>query len=164
MEIDGIPLHFLVNDAAVALVPLSVLAAFVFALLPSWRWLSRWAALLTTVGGLVALALTLWSGRDLYDSISANLPQDQPIYELLQTHQDRARMLLVIYVVFAVVVALAFFLLPARSHLDTGRLGRTGSNARWVSAAVPAALVVVGLAALVAVALTGHAGAQAAFG
>jgi hypothetical protein len=164
MELDGIPLHPLVNDAAVALVPLAVLAGLALALLPSWRWLARWAALLTTVGGLVALVLTLWTGRDLYDTLSSNIPADQPIHDLVQTHQDRAATLLWIYVAFTVLVLLAFFLLPAPSRLEEGRMGFRGNSARWVSTVIPAALVVLGLSALVAVVLTGHAGAQIAFG
>ena len=52
MELDGIPLHPLVNDAAVSLVPLAAVMGIVVAALPGWRWLTRWVLLLTTVGGL----------------------------------------------------------------------------------------------------------------
>jgi hypothetical protein len=164
MEFDGLPLHPLVNDSAVALVPLSVLLAWAFALLRSWRWLTRWGALLTTLGGMAALVATWVTGRDLLDSMLANLPTDVPLYATLQTHQDRADQLLVVYAVFTVVVVVAFFLVPAPSRLEDGRLGFRGSNARWVAVALPALLLVVGLVCLVWVALTGHAGAEAAFG
>lgn len=164
MEIDGLPLHQLVNDSVVALVPLSVLLAWAFALLRSWRWLTRWGALLTTLGGLAALAVTVLSGRDLLDSLIANIPSDQPLYQTLQTHQDRANLLLWLYLAFAVAVVLAFFLLPAPSRLQDGRMAFRGNSARWVGVVLPAALVVLGVLCLVWVALTGHAGAQAAFG
>jgi hypothetical protein len=164
MELDGIPLHPLVNDTAVALVPLSVLVVWAFALLPSWRWLTRWGALLSTLAGMVSLLLTWWTGRDLIDELLANIPTDQPIYARLQTHQDRADVLLWIFLGFTVVVVLAFFLMPAPSHLDDGRLAFRGSTARWVALVIPAALVVLGLVCLVWVVLTGHAGAQAVFG
>lgn len=164
MELDGIPLHQLVNDAAVALVPLSVLLAWAFALLRSWRWLTRWAALLSTLAGLAALVATWLTGRDLLDTMIANIPSDQPLYETLMTHQDRADLLLWNYVAFTVVVVAAFFVLPAPSRLQDGRMGFRGNDARWVGTAVPAALVVLGLGCLVWVVLTGHAGAQAAFG
>jgi formate hydrogenlyase subunit 3/multisubunit Na+/H+ antiporter MnhD subunit len=160
MELDGIPLHPLVNDAAVALVPLSVLAALALALLPGWRWLARWAALLATLGGLGALLLTWWTGRDL---VETNLGGG-PLPEVVQTHQDRANMLVVVFLVFTVVVLVAFFTLPAPSRLEDRRMGFAGNSAAWAARGVPAALVVVGLAALVAVVLTGHAGAQLAFG
>ncbi|HET6561220.1 MAG TPA: hypothetical protein VFG72_05040 [Marmoricola sp.] len=162
MEIDGLPLHPLINDSAVALVPLSVLAGLAFALLPSWRWLSRWAALLLTVGGMVALLATWWTGRDLLETRFASATG--VLADRLQTHQDRADLLLWIYIAFTVVVLLAFFVLPAPTHLDSGRMGFAGNTAGWASLVVPAAVVVVGLAALVAVVLTGHAGAQVAFG
>ncbi len=164
MEIDGLPLHPLVNDAAVALGPLSVLLVCAFALLRSWRWLTRWAALLTTVGGMAALFATWLTGRDLLDSLIANIPTDQPLYETLQTHQDRANLLMWLYLAFTILVVLAFFLLPAPSRLEGGRMAFRGSSARWVAVALPAALVLLGLVCLVWLALTGHAGAQAAFG
>src|SRR3712207_7724650 len=121
MEIDGLPLHPLVNDSAVALIPMSVLLVWAFALLPSWRWLTRWGALLTTVGGMAALFATWWTGRDLLDSLIANIPTDQPIYDLLTTHRDRANLMLWLYLGFTVVVIVAFFLMPARSRLEDGR-------------------------------------------
>lgn len=164
MELDGLPLHPLVNDLAVALVPMSVLLAWAFALLRSWRWLTRWAALLTTAGGLVALVATWVTGRDLLDTMLASIPPEAPLYDLLQTHQDRADLLLWCYVAFAVVVVAAFVLLPAPSRLEDRRLAFRGSDARWVATVVPAAVVVLGLVSLVAVVLTGHAGAEAAFG
>jgi hypothetical protein len=164
MEIDGIPLHPLVNDAAVALVPMAVLAGLAFALLPSWRWLTRWAALLATLGGVGALVLTVWTGRDLFSSLSANLPADSPITAQLETHQDRGTLLMWVFVAYTVVVVLAFFTVPAASRLEDGRLGFRGSSAGWATSVLPAAVVLVGLAALVLVVLTGHAGAQVAFG
>ena len=164
MEIDGLPLHQLVNDAAVALVPMSVLLAWAFALLRSWRWLTRWATLLTALGGMVSVLAAARTGRELFDERFAGIPSDQPLYETLQTHQDRAGQLVWIYVAFTVVVVVAFFLVPAPSRLEDGRLAFRGSQARWVGVVLPALLVLVGLAALVAAVLTGHAGAEAAFG
>jgi hypothetical protein len=164
MELDGMPLHPLVNDAVVALVPLSVLAAWAFALLPSWRWLGRWAALLSSLAALPALFVTWLTGRELLEQLAANIPPDQPVFQKMQIHQDRADVLLWSYVAFTVVVVLAFLLLPAPTRLADGRMAFAGSRARWVALAVPAALVVVGLFVLVSVVLTGHAGAQIVWG
>ena len=164
MEIDGLPLHQLVNDAAVALVPMSVVLAWAFALLPSWRWLTRWGMVLTTVAGLASVVGAVRSGRSLFDERFAAIPSDQPLYEVLQTHQDRANLLLWTYVGFTVVAVAAFFLVPAPSRLEDGRLAFRGSEARWVGLLLPALLVVLGLVCLVAAVLTGHAGAEAAFG
>lgn len=164
MEFDGLPLHPLVNDAAVALVPISILLGWALALLRSWRWLTRWAALLSTLGGLAALVVTWLSGRELLDSMIANIPTDQPLYATLQTHQDRAMLLLWLYAGFSAVVVVAFLVLPAPSRLEDGRLAFRGNEARWVGTVLPTALVVLGLLSMVSVVLTGHAGAQAAFG
>ena len=164
MELDGLPLHPLVNDSAVALVPISVLLGWAFALLRSWRWLTRWGVLLSTSGGMAALFATWLTGRDMLDPLLADIPPDQPLYETLQTHQDRANLLMWLYLAFTIVVVIAFFRVPAPSRLEDGRMGFRGSSARWVATVLPAAVVVLGLVCLVWVALTGHAGAQAAFG
>src|SRR5688572_26676882 len=97
MEIDGLPLHQLVNDAAVALVPASVLLAWAFALLRDWRWLTRWGTLLTTLAGMASIFAAVRTGRSLFDERFATIPSDQPLYEALQTHQDRAGQLVWIY-------------------------------------------------------------------
>jgi hypothetical protein len=162
MEIDGIPLHPLVNDAAVALIPLAAVMGLVLAGLPGWRWLTRWVAMLATVGGLAALIPTWLTGRNLADERYANVTG--ALADRVQTHQDRANLLVLICIVYTVVVLVAFFTLPAPTRLVDGRLDFAGSTAGWATRAVPAALVVVGLVALVAVVLTGHAGAQLAFG
>ena len=164
MELDGIPLHQLVNDSAVAVVPISVLLGWAFALLRSWRWLTRWGALLCTLAGLASVLAAVRTGSALLDERFASVPSDQPLYATLQTHQDRANLLMWLYLAFTVVVVLAFFLVPAPSRLEDGRMGFRGSSARWVATALPAAVVVLGLACMVWVVLTGHAGAQAAFG
>jgi hypothetical protein len=162
MELDGIPLHPLVNDAAVALVPLAAVMGLVVALLPGWRWLTRWVLLASTVGGLGALLPTWWTGRalaeDRYESVTGVLA------ERLATHQERANMLLWIFIAYTLVVLVAFVTVPAATRLADGKLDFAGNGATWATRAVPAALVVVGLVALVSVVLTGHAGAQVAFG
>ncbi len=156
------PLHPLVNDAAVTLLPLSVAAALAFALVPGWRWLTRWATLLVTVGGLVSLLLTWWTGRELATERYANVTG--VLAERLATHQERADVLVWVYLAFTVAVVLAFLVVPAPSRLEGGRMGFAGTSARWASTAVPAALVALALLALLGVVLTGHAGAQVAFG
>jgi hypothetical protein len=113
---------------------------------------------------MAALFATWLSGPDVLDPLIANIPPDQPLYETLQTHQDRANLLMWLYLAFTIVVVLAFFRLPAPSGLEDGRMGFRGSSARWVVTVLPATLVVLGLVCLVGVALTGHAGARAAFG
>jgi hypothetical protein len=164
MEIFGLPAHALVVHAAVVLTPLAVLLVTVFAVVPSWRWASRWPALLATLAATVAVVVAKRSGEALYD---ARRIADQPpsaFTELVATHSSRAGVLLWATLAFAAVVLLGFFLLPAASPVRDGRLGNTGRRERWVALVVPAALVALGGVVLVWVVLTGHAGARAVWG
>ncbi len=164
MEIAGLPLHPLVVHATVVLTPLAVLLGWAFAALPAWRWLTRWAALLTTLGAAVAVVAARVTGRSMLDARPFLTQAGTPIAERIQTHQDRAFVLLWVTVAYAVVVVLAFLLLPAVSGLASGRGAHAGNAERWVALVVPATLVVLGLVVLVWVFLTGDAGARAVWG
>ena len=58
------PLHPLVVHAAVVFVPLAALAAILF-VVPKWRWLVRWPALVLAVGGAAAVQIAVMTARDL---------------------------------------------------------------------------------------------------
>ena len=49
MEIGGLPLHPLVVHGAVVFTPLAALALIVFAILPRYRYLTRWPAAILAV-------------------------------------------------------------------------------------------------------------------
>ncbi|WP_148574677.1 DUF2231 domain-containing protein [Nocardioides caldifontis] len=161
MEVGGLPLHPLIVHATIGLVPLAALFALVTALVPGWRWFARWGTLLTALGALLVVVVTRASGMSLLEDRYGGQPR---IPEQLQTHQDRAQLLLYAVIVLAVVAVLAFLLLPARSALVSGKLEHTGSTATWVGTVVPALLVLAGLAALVLVVMTGDAGARSVWG
>ncbi len=163
MEVFGLPLHPLVVHAAVVLTPLAVLVVLAFALLPSWRWASRWPALLATLAATASVMLARLSGQALYDDLIARLPPS-PVTDLVATHSSRAVVLFWVTIAFAVVVVLAFVLLPAPSGLRDGRLAHAGRDDGWVVTVVPAALVVLGIVVLVWVVLTGDAGSRAVWG
>ena len=59
MEIFGLPVHVLVVHGAVVLTPLAALATIAFAVLPKWRYLTRWPA----VALAVAATCALWAAR-----------------------------------------------------------------------------------------------------
>ena len=59
MEITGLPLHPLVVHAAVTLIPLSAVGAVALAVVPRWRWLTRWPAAVVAV----AAAVVAWVAR-----------------------------------------------------------------------------------------------------
>jgi hypothetical protein len=163
MEVFGLPAHALVVHAAVVLTPLAVLLVVAFALLPSWRWASRWPALLATLAATAAVVVAKYSGQALYDDRFAALPPSV-VTDRIATHSSRADVLFWVTIAFAVVVLLAFFLLPAPSGLRDGRLAHAGREDGWVAVVVPGALVVLGAVVTVWVVLTADAGARAVWG
>ncbi len=165
MEIAGVPLHPLVVHAVVMLVPMAVVLGWVHVLLRGWRWLTRWVALGTSVAALAAVVVARQSGSDLL----ANRPflvsdPESEVARLIETHQDRADVLLVAVIVHTLLVAVAFWALPATSALSTGRFDHPGRDVPWLTFVLQALVVVAGIVSLVYVVLTGAAGARAVWG
>jgi uncharacterized membrane protein len=161
MEVGGLPLHPLIVHAAVGIVPLAAMFAVVTAAFPGWRWFGRWGTLVASLGAVLVVVVTRASGQSLLEDRYGGQPE---VPAQLQTHQDRANLLLYAVIVLAVVAVAAFLLLPARSALVSGKLEHAGSTAGWVRVGVPALLIVAGVAALVLVVLTGDAGARSVWG
>ena len=151
----GLPLHPLIVHATVVLVPLVALVSIGFAVLPRWRWLSRWPSALGAVL-LVPLAfLTVKSGQ--------TLEQQRHLVPLMKVHAARGHLLYDMIIVFAVLMVIAAFVLPGPSALASGRgaVVRRGS----VADKVVAVLVVLGaLAVIVQCVLTGDAAARVLWG
>ena len=156
MEIGGLPLHPLVVHAAVVLIPATAGLSALFALLPQWRWLTRWPtaamALLT-----VALAwLAVLSGRALLEA----RPELEP---LVQVHEQRGEILAWSTIPFALLVLVACWWLPGTTALASGRgvwTGRTGGLGKVLTVVVPLVAVVI----LVLTVLVGDSGARAVWG
>ena len=164
MEIGGLPLHPLVVHAAVTLVPLAAVAAWALALVPSWRWLSRWLALLASIGAVVVVYVARMSGKALLrDRPFLNQPGTRTA-QLIATHQHRAAILMVLVVLLAAAVIVAFLVLPAKSGLVSGQLDHGGTDTRVISTVTVLLLLLLGLAVLVSVFLVGEAGARAVWG
>ena len=164
MTLSGVPLHPLVIHAVVMLVPVAALSAWVLAFLTRWRWLTRWLALGTTVAALGSVVLARQTGKSLLASRPFLTSGTSKVRDLLLTHQQRAGVLLVVVIVLTVVVAVAFWALPAVSGLSTGQLHHDGRDVVWVTRSLQVLLAAAGLAALVYVVLTGDAGARAVWG
>lgn len=164
MEIAGLPLHPLVVHAAVTLVPVAALAAWALALLPSWRWLSRWVALLSTIGAVVVVFVARMSGKALLKDRPFLAQPGTRTADLIQTHQHRAAILFALVIVLAVAVIVAFYLIPAKSGLASGKLAHDGTDTAVLTNVTAVVLVLLGLAVLVTVALVGDAGARAVWG
>lgn len=156
MEIAGLPLHPLVVHAAVVFTPLAVLAAVVFAVVPRWRYLTRWPTAALTLSALVAVWVARVSGR----SLLASRPELAP---LVRVHQQRGTQLSLLMILFAVVVLVGVWGLGGRSGLVDGR-GARETRVAVLDKLLPAVVVVVSLVVVVWCVLTGDAGARAIWG
>ncbi len=143
MEFNGLPLHPLVVHAAVVFGPLAALAALVYAV-PRWRDRMRWPMLGLALVATGAISAAYLSGDDLLENNPAlgSLPA-------VQTHEDRAGILIWVILGFGVVA-----ILTAALH-DRRGLVRGG---------LTALLVVGAVAVLIWTALTGDAGSRAVWG
>ena len=144
MEINGLPLHPLVIHAAVVLAPIAAVVAFLYAVVPTWRERLRWpmVGLAAVAGGAVVAAYV--TGRSFLNS-----RPDLEQLAMVQTHQQRAWIALWTTLVFTVVAVAAGWANP-----------RPGV-ARLVASL---ALVVTSVATLIAIVLTGDAGARSVWG
>jgi hypothetical protein len=156
VEIAGLPLHPLVVHAAVVLMPLAVVSAAVFAVVPRWRWLTRWPTAALTLGSVAAVVLAKLSGDDLKQA----RPELAP---LVKVHEARGDLLMWVSIGFAVAVVLAVVLLGSTSPLPSGR-GAKAEAVPWLGKLLAALVVAGGLVVLVLVVLTGDAGARAVWG
>ena len=164
MEVAGLPLHPLVVHAVVVLLPLAVLSAVVQAVLPGWRWLTRWSTLLTSLAAFLALVVARQSGKSMLAARPFLLQAGSSTRDHVLLHQHRANLLTVAGAVFLVVVVAAFVLVPAPTGLAGGGMDHPGVSASWVRVALPVLLVVTALVVLVLVVLTGDAGARTVWG
>ncbi|HEU5045477.1 MAG TPA: hypothetical protein VFT75_15235 [Nocardioidaceae bacterium] len=156
MTVLGLPLHSLVLHATVVLVPLTVLLALGFALLPRWRWLTRWPAAVASVVCVGLGFLTTTSGEALVHA--------RPyLAALVATHRMFGTWLSWVLVPFAVVTLVAAWALPGSTMLASGR-GAQRSRLPGTDALLATLVVVAAVAVLTLVVLTGHSGAEAVWG
>ena len=143
MEINGLPLHPLVVHAAVVFGPLAALAALGY-LVPRWRSTLRWPMVGLAVVATGSVVLAYLSGGDLLDSKPElkQLPQ-------IQTHQDRAELLLWATLQFGAVAIVA---------------GWWGDRRGALRVVLDVLLGIGAVLVLVLVVLTGDAGSRAVWG
>lgn len=148
-----LPLHVLVIHAAVVVLPVAALTAIAFAVLPRWRWLLRWPALLLGLGALVLAYVAKESG----EAFVAAVPTLEKAVEL---HQKRGDLLFWYCLIFAVVAVAAFLLLGGTSALASGK-GAKATKSRPLELLTSAAVVVIGVLVIWQTIRTGDAGAKA---
>jgi uncharacterized membrane protein len=105
-QIHGLPVHPLAVHGAVVLVPLAALMGILFAI-PKTRAWSRWPLLLVSLGAVVALLVARQSGLKLKALLQAI---NFPYMNLVSQHQSRAKWLIVLMIIFALIAIAAFVL------------------------------------------------------
>jgi len=156
MEIGGLPLHPLVIHGAIVLTPLAVLASIVFAVVPRWRWLSRWPAALLSLAAAGSVILAKYSGEALLRA----RPELEP---LVRVHEERGELLMWFSIGFLVLVLAGAFTLSGTTPLPSGR-GARDVTLPIADKVLPVLVVLAALVVLVLVILTGDAGARAVWG
>ena len=155
MEINGLPLHFLVVHVVVVLGPLAGLTGLVYALVPRWRWLLRWPLVVLGVVVAVAAVVAVQAGEAFLDV----RPELAP---LVVEHQEWGELLRGVSLVFVAVALLAAWALGGPSALVSGRGARESRGVLgWIALAL---LVTASAAVLVLVFLAGDSGSRAVWG
>lgn len=156
MEINGLPAHPLVIHAAVVLIPLAAALAAIYAVVPRWRWSTRWPMVGLSLAALAAVVAAYFSGRDFLE----HRPELEPI---VQPHEERAEILLYLTIVFVAVVLLSAFALGGPSALASGR-GARGRHAHLIEWTLMVMLVIFAVSLILMTFQTGEAGARMVWG
>jgi len=148
-EFNDLPVHALAVHGAVVLVPLSALLAVLFAIPRTRRW-AQWAFPLVTIGAAGAVFVAKQSGEKLEEVLA--LPDDSPVRDVIEDHEEAGKLLFVMMLVFAVIAIVAFVLSRSGDLLDgpvgivvsivlvlsagavayqTYKVGELGSKAVW---------------------------------
>jgi len=121
-EVQNLPLHPLAVHAAVVLVPLAALLGLLF-VLPRARRLAGLPMALVSVAAVLSVIVAKLSGQNLKTALErlngGKQWDDSSIGKLVQTHQNRANVLLLMMIVFAV-IAVAAYLLSRRPDRFSG--------------------------------------------
>jgi uncharacterized membrane protein len=149
LEIMGLPVHPLVVHAAVVFVPLLVLLAIGYGILPRFRARIGWAvAFLAVVAPASALFAKL-SGEELLEALTAK-GYPPPILAQLAEHQEYGDLLFWFVLGLGIVSGLLLYV--------TG--GRGANLPGWLAPVVTGLVIVLGVLSAVYVYLTGDSGAQ----
>jgi hypothetical protein len=147
-RIGDLPLHVLVIHLTVVLLPVAALTAIVFALVPRWRRLLRWPALVLGIGTVVTAFVAKESG----EAFVAAVPT---LAKAVAVHEQRGDLLFWYCLIFAVVAVVAFLLLRERGPAGEPRTSRP------LELLTQAAVVVIGVLVIWQTIRTGDAGARA---
>jgi hypothetical protein len=142
-----LPLHVLVIHLTVVLLPVAALTGIVFALVPRWRGVLRWPALVLGVGTVVCAFVAKESGEAFVNAVPT-------LEKAVELHAKRGDLLFWYCLIFAVVAVAAFLLLA-------GIKGDKATTSRPLELLTQAAVVVIGVLVIWQTIRTGDAGAKA---
>jgi hypothetical protein len=142
-----LPLHVLVIHLTVVLLPVAALTGIVFALVPRWRGVLRWPALILGVGTVVCAFVAKESGEAFVNAVPT-------LEKAVELHAKRGDLLFWYCLIFAVVAVAAFLLLA-------GVKGDKATTSRPLELLTQAAVVVIGVLVIWQTIRTGDAGAKA---
>ncbi len=152
MEIAGLPLHPLAVHATVVFVPLAALSAIVFALVPRWRWLTRWATVALSVLAVGFTYLSTTTGEALAEARPG-------VESLIEEHQELGELLANSLVGFTALVLFAAWSLAGPTALASGR-GNRESKVPALERVTPGVMALASVGILVLVVLVGDSGAR----
>ncbi len=157
MEINGLPAHVLLIHGAVVFVPLAAVVATVYAVVPRWRWATRWISVGLSLMALGAVLGAYFSGKNFADKFVAatgELPAGVAL------HEERAEVLLWVTVAFVAIVLAAAWGLGGPSALTSG-WGARGKHDALIEWSLIGGVVVFALIVVTMTIQTGDAGAEA---
>ncbi|MFC6162032.1 DUF2231 domain-containing protein [Kribbella sp. NPDC058693] len=142
-----LPLHVLVIHLTVVLLPVAALTLIAFAVVPKWRRILRWPALVLGVGALVCAFVAKESGEAFVNAVPT-------LSKAVELHSKRGDLLFWYCLIFAVVSVAAFLLLA-------GVRGDSATKIRPLELVTQAAVVVIAVLVIWQTVRTGDAGARA---
>lgn len=145
-----LPLHVLVIHLTVVLLPVAALTLIAFAVMPRWRRVLRWPALVLGVGVVVCAYVAKKSGQAFVEAVPT-------LSKAIQLHEKRGNLLFWYALIFTVVAVAAFLLLA-------GVRGDQATNSRPLELVTQAAVVVIAVLVIWQTVRTGDAGARAVWG
>ena len=154
-QVLGLPLHVLIVHAVVVFVPLLVLLALAYIVLPRFRSRLEWAVAILAVVAPITAFVGVQSGEALQERQIARGFSGE-ILEKINQHAEYGDVLFRFTVGLAVAVIL--LLVATSGHR------RVPALPRWVSPVLSVVVIGLGVAALVYVWLTGHSGSEMVWG
>jgi uncharacterized membrane protein len=154
-EFMGIPAHPLMVHAAVVFVPLLVVAAVVYAVVPSLRARVGWVASLLAVAAPGAALFAKLSGEELESRLTAQGYPPQTL-EQVNRHQSYGDRTFWLSLLLGVATGVLIFVVSRRQRLRT--------LPAWAPAVLSAVVVALAVLTAIYVFLTGDSGANAVWG